>query len=208
MERKYEFTEETKKLWNRKLHRIRALRDFGGVKAGMIGGFIEDESNLSHAGNCWVGDDACVFTGGKVYGNGRIWDSAVVCGGGQVYDGATVEGSARVEDNSWVYGKADVRGSAVISGGSCIFGRAVIDGAVEIDGGAEICADAEIKTRNDYFVMCPVGGGKVTFFRDSDGNILTYRDGRLLLIGNFAICGCEEDDAAEFVNRRMGGGKE
>ena len=72
--KKYEFTEETKVVCGRRLHRIRALRDFGGVEAGELGGFIEKEENLSHEENCWVYDNAAV------YANARIYDDAVIYG--------------------------------------------------------------------------------------------------------------------------------
>lgn len=57
--KKYEFTGETKIRCGITLHRIRALKDFGVVCAGDIGGWIEKESNLSHEGNCWVYGEAC-----------------------------------------------------------------------------------------------------------------------------------------------------
>ncbi|GAA5112388.1 hypothetical protein GCM10023261_16890 [Bartonella jaculi] len=60
--KKYEFTNETKQVGDYTLYRIRSLRDFGSVKAGDLGGFIEKEANLSHDGNCWVGDNAWVYT--------------------------------------------------------------------------------------------------------------------------------------------------
>ena len=207
MEKKYEFTGEITKAWNRELHRIRALRDLGDVKAGQLGGFVEDESNLSHEGLCWVGDNACVYAGGKVYGNALVWDEAWVCGNAQVYDDATVEGSAKIVSGSWVYGNAVVRGNAVVSGGSCIFGGAVIDGAAAIDCGAEICSRASIKTRNDYTVICPVGSGKVTFFRNEDGNILAYQHDAMLRLKDYRILGCEEADAAGYAAKRMRGGR-
>ena len=67
--KKYKFTGESKKRGNRTLLRIVATRDFGSVKAGDIGGWIEKESNLSHEGNCWVYDN------GAVYGNGRVYQT-------------------------------------------------------------------------------------------------------------------------------------
>ena len=45
----------------KKLYRVQALKDFGGVKAGDTGGYIENESNLSQSGNAWVSDDARVY---------------------------------------------------------------------------------------------------------------------------------------------------
>ena len=38
------------------LHRIKALKDFGCVKAGEFGGWIETEENLSQDGTSWVFD--------------------------------------------------------------------------------------------------------------------------------------------------------
>ncbi|WP_412058013.1 hypothetical protein [Bartonella sp. DGB2] len=61
MEKKYELTQETREVNERTLYRIRALRDFGNVKAGDKGGFVENERNLSHRGDCWVNDNACVL---------------------------------------------------------------------------------------------------------------------------------------------------
>ena len=36
------------------LFRVVALREFGFVAVGDVGGLIEYEANLSHEGNCWV----------------------------------------------------------------------------------------------------------------------------------------------------------
>ena len=73
MNRKYEFTGEIMECMGRTLHRIRAVRDFGEVKAGDLGGWIETESNLSNDGNAWV----C--------GNAMVYGDAMVCGDARVY---------------------------------------------------------------------------------------------------------------------------
>ena len=39
-EKKYELTDETVKGYGHTLHRIKALKDFGDVKKGDLGGFI------------------------------------------------------------------------------------------------------------------------------------------------------------------------
>ncbi|BAM63107.1 hypothetical protein [Edwardsiella phage IW-1] len=50
------------------LYRVKALKDFGDVKAGDIGGYIEGEHNLDHAGTCWVsGGGAGVLIGRGYY---------------------------------------------------------------------------------------------------------------------------------------------
>ena len=101
--KKYEFTEETIEVSERTLHRIKAIRDFGYVKAGELGGFIEKEENLSHEGNCWV------YNVAKVYGD------AEVCGDAKVHGNAWVYGYAYVCGNAEVYGDAKVCGNAEIS---------------------------------------------------------------------------------------------
>ena len=47
-------------MFGKKLFRIKALIEFGNVKAGELGGFVEKEENLSHDGNAWVCGNAVV----------------------------------------------------------------------------------------------------------------------------------------------------
>lgn len=42
----------------KKLFRIKALVEFGSVKAGELGGYAEKEENISQDGNAWVYGDA------------------------------------------------------------------------------------------------------------------------------------------------------
>ena len=94
--KKYEFTGETKRveLWNRTatLHRIKATVEFGFVKVGELGGWIEKEENLSHEGKAWVCDDAEVCDDAKVWGNAEVCDDAKVWGNAEVCDDAKVWG--------------------------------------------------------------------------------------------------------------------
>lgn len=66
--KKYEFTGETRKIGDITVKRIRAARDFAGVKKGDFGGWIEKEENLSHECNAWVYGDAWVYDDAWVYG--------------------------------------------------------------------------------------------------------------------------------------------
>ena len=109
-DRKYEFSGETKTVFGRTLHRIKAVISFGEVKAGDLGGWIENEENLSHEGNAWVYGNA------KVCGNAEVYDNAWVCGDAWVYGNAKVCGDAEVYDNAWVYGDAWVCGDAEVYG--------------------------------------------------------------------------------------------
>lgn len=78
MEKKYKLTEETKEIEGHTLHRIEALRDFGDVKAGDKGGWIESENILSHYHDCWVYDDARVYGSAEVCGDARVGGDARV----------------------------------------------------------------------------------------------------------------------------------
>ena len=55
-----------------KLFRIKALIEFGNVKAGDLGGYIEKEENLSHMGNAWVSGNARVSGDARVSGNAQV----------------------------------------------------------------------------------------------------------------------------------------
>lgn len=79
---KYSLTEVTTQHFGETLYQIKALKDFGIVKAGDKGGYIQQISNLSTAGDAWVFGDAKVF------------------------------GDAEVSGNAWVYGNAEVPGNA------------------------------------------------------------------------------------------------
>lgn len=68
-DKKYELTDEKIKWEGRTLYRIRALKDFGYIKAGDLGGWVESEYNLSQEDNCWVCDDAKVYGDTVVNGN-------------------------------------------------------------------------------------------------------------------------------------------
>lgn len=76
--KKYELTEETVTVYGKTLYRIRAVRDFGSVKTGEFGGYIEKEENLSHFGDAWVYGNAKVYGDARVSGNARVYGNAEV----------------------------------------------------------------------------------------------------------------------------------
>ncbi|CAK00650.1 hypothetical protein [Bartonella tribocorum] len=156
--KKYELTNENHTFEGITVHRIRALRDFDDVKAGALGGFIENESNLSHDGNCWVYDDALVFKNGHVYENARVFGKAVACGhiygharvyenaiaAGYIYDNAHVYGNAVVSDNSRVYGNAHVYGKAIIYDNAYVYDNARVYENARIANDVHIYENAHI----------------------------------------------------------------
>ena len=105
MEKKYKLTEETINVDGITLYRIEALIDFGDVKKGDKGGFVENDRNLSHDGNCWV------------YGNAKVYEKAQVCNNAKVY------GNAKVCDITYIYGNAKICGNAKVYGNMDVYGN-------------------------------------------------------------------------------------
>ena len=78
--KKFELTTEfITNMFGKKLFRIKALVEFGNVKAGELGGYVEKEENVSQDGNAWVSGDARVSGNAWVYGDA---DYALVQGFG------------------------------------------------------------------------------------------------------------------------------
>lgn len=99
---KYKLTSESTYDWGRTLYRIEALRDFGDVKKGDKGGYIEKEENLSQESTSWVYDNAMVFGNARVSSNARVYDNASVSGNAMVCGDAMVSGNTMVCGNTRV----------------------------------------------------------------------------------------------------------
>jgi len=115
---------------------IQALRDFGDVKAGDIGGAIESETNLAHDGDCWVYHNAKVYGYGRVTGNAKIMDTA------EILDYATVAGDAIVAGNAKVFQRALVFDKAIVDGQASIYGAAQVFGNSRVIGFSRVHEDA------------------------------------------------------------------
>ena len=140
MSKKYELTNETKTLADGTvLHRIRALRDITRfvVKAGELGGFVEEENNLSQDGKAWVFDNAEVSGNAKVYGNAEVSGNAKVYGNAWVSGDAWVSGNAEVSCNARVYGNAEVSGNAKVYGNAWVSGDAKVSGNAKVHGDSD-----------------------------------------------------------------------
>ncbi len=89
--------------------RIVALRDFGDVKKGDIGGWVATEDNLSHDGKCWVYEDA------MVYGNAKISDDVKVEDEAQISDNVQISGQVKISDTVEIWGDVTIGGNGKIS---------------------------------------------------------------------------------------------
>jgi hypothetical protein len=119
--KKYKLTDTKKVVLGVTLFQIQAIADFGNVKSGELGGYIEKESNLSQVpGDAWV------------HGNAWVSGDAWISGDAQVYGDARVYGDAWVHGNAWVYGNAQVSGNASVYGNAQVSGNASVYGELDI----------------------------------------------------------------------------
>lgn len=85
------------------LYRIQALRDVSTrVKAGDMGGYIENYDNLSQVNECWVG------------GNAQVFDLAVVKDNALIMDHSEISDDSVIGTDVIVCGISHIRGKSVI----------------------------------------------------------------------------------------------
>ena len=136
--KKFELTTESiTNALGKKLFRIKALVEFGDVKAGELGGYVEKEGNVSQDGNAWVYEDAAVYGDARVYEDAAVYGDAKVYGDARVSGDAQVYGYAEVSGNAWVYGYAEVSGNAWVSGDAWVSGNARVSGDARVSGNAD-----------------------------------------------------------------------
>ena len=186
--KKYEFTGETKKAGisgDITVRKIRATVAFGAVKVGDLGGWVEQEKNLSQEDDAWVYGDAKVYGNAevcddaKVWGNAEVWGDAKVFGDAEVCDNAKVWGDAKVYgnaevcDNAKVWDNAEIWGNAEVCDNAEIWGNAEVRDDAKVYGDAEVCGDAKVSTGNHLLVIGPIGSRNsfTTFFRDKEDEI-------------------------------------
>ena len=142
--KKYELTDETVFVDGHKLYRIRALKDFGNIKAGDLGGFVESELALSHEGNCWVYEDAKVFEGALVWGNAQVYGDAKISDSARIYENAKIGGYADVYGKAKVYGNAKVERFAAVFGNAQVYADAIVNDYAIVGDNAKIRGQAKV----------------------------------------------------------------
>lgn len=162
--KKYEFTDTKIAHGNKKLRRIRALRDIPryNVHEGDLGGYLEREENLNQYDDSWVGQGAkvyefaqvmgaaCVSENAEVRGHALVCDlasvhgSAYVKGHAVVNDEATVTCDAQVFDNAQISGHAFIKGKAQVYGFAKVYGFAVIEGNAKVKEYAQVSGNARV----------------------------------------------------------------
>jgi hypothetical protein len=162
-----EFVESVFKIGKIPIFRLKALKDFGDVKVGDLGGTVSGEHNLSQEGNCWI------YPGAVVEGDARILDNAIVAKCAKVYDQAVISGNAIVDGQSVVAGDVMVYDNARITqqakafdqvqifGNSSVFGSVHLRGSVKVGGSSYIWGGGMFNGREDFT-------DELAFFRCED----------------------------------------
>lgn len=146
MDKKYEILKDQAITMNGStIYRIKALRNFGDVKAGDIGGFIEKEENLSHEGPCWVYGDAMVYHNAKVRENAIVRDYAHVYNESQVLHNAIVEDHARVHGHGIVFGNARIKDNGSVFDHGIVNGFAIVQDNAVVRDCARVYGETIIK---------------------------------------------------------------
>jgi len=190
--KKYELTSEFITINRTKLYRIKALKDFGDVKMGDLGGFIEKEENLAQEGDCWVYDRAIVRDKARIYDNVRIKNRAVVKDNAEISFDAQILDSAVVGDNAVVSIQAIVRNSSRIDGNAHVCGSCIIH------QDAHITQKATVKGKANISGLSVIGGNAViddcaivSDYAVIKGNAIVKGNSIIeerAIVGGYAIC--------------------
>lgn len=164
---KYTITSNILTIDNRDFFQVKALKDFGSVKAGDLGGYIQSSENLSQEGNCWIGRDVVLMD------NARVEDNATILGDSAVRNNGTVRGNALVK-NASVIDNSVVEGRAYVAGGLHDYDSIVIkDNAVvrgNLVGSYVICGHTII----DGEYACTSTDTWIGIDVDDDNQMVTY----------------------------------
>lgn len=95
---KYRLTDIKIEHEGRTLYRIEALKDFGLISKGTLGGYVEGTHNLSQYGTCWIHNNAKVYGGARVTGCAVVQQNAIICGNVAVGGNTSIFGNAVISD--------------------------------------------------------------------------------------------------------------
>ena len=189
MDKKYELI----KSGMRGLYRIKALRDFGNIKEGDIGGYVENKHNLSHAGDCWIYNNAKVYNNAKIYDNAKVYNNAKIYDNAKIYNNAEIFEYTEVFDDAVIQGNALAYGVSVIEKNALIYGTSSICGNARIGGNAKIKKGMHIGKINEKFK-------DILYIQCENRLITVYRD-----MNNIIKCniGCQSKMTLEGLLKRI-----
>ena len=105
--KKYELIKESKTIFKgREVFRVKALKNFGNVKAGDVGGWVCSCNNLSQEGDCWIYDDAKCLDNAKMHNNSRMFNNSVMCDNAEMFNNSRMFNNSVMCDNTIMYDNA------------------------------------------------------------------------------------------------------
>ena len=117
-------------------YRLKAIKNFGDVRRGNIGGYVKSYHSLSQKGKCWiynearVRDRALVIDNARVFNQSFITDDAVISDNAQTYGDSWIRDNARVSGNAKVFGKSRISNDTLIYGRQCIYDNRLVIGDI------------------------------------------------------------------------------
>lgn len=196
--KKFLLTNYSKEYDGHILYRIRALKNFAGIKAGELGGYVAGEHNLSQYGNSWIQQDSMVFNLAYVgdnalvsksimYGNAKAVENSRIIHT-TMYGDTVIKGFA-ISNNAYIYYKSVICGESRVSGHLAFDGIIkdkvfIKNSGVKITGNnIELSGEAQISDQVEIEGNAKVGGksrimghAKITDYAEVSGSGIIIKD--------------------------------
>lgn len=115
---KYELTDETIKTADGAiLYRIKALKDFGCIKKGQLGGFVQSYDNLDQTSEAWIANEA------------KVWGKSLVTNDSQILHEAEISGDCAIS-RSEIGNECIVHGKSIIDECTIIHNAEILDSCI------------------------------------------------------------------------------
>ena len=134
----------------REVFRVKALKNFGNVKAGDVGGWVCSYNNLSQEGDCWIYDEANCLDNAMLFNNAKMYDNSVMFDNAEMSDNAIMFGNsvmyynAIMLDNSVMYDNAEMYGNAIMFGNTRMLDNAILYGNAKMFGNSVMYGNARM----------------------------------------------------------------
>lgn len=160
------FTDPSGNEIERKMHRIKALRDIPlhNVKSGDLGGWVNTKHTLSQSGESWVGGEAIAYSDYwtgilRINGNALVTGKSVIHGDIntriRVCENAVIEDNVKLFVHGSLHGESQIYGNARLSGDAIvenpahitgqISGKAHVSSSSSVKGGSQVTGNATVK---------------------------------------------------------------
>ncbi len=126
-------------------YQIRALKDFADIKKGDLGGYVNNEYNLSQKGECWLYGNAKIYSNAMMFNNAEMHDNTILYGNAKMFDNARIFDNAKMHDNARIFD------NAIMFGNAKIFDNAKMHDNTEMHDNAIMRNNAEMRNNAKMF---------------------------------------------------------